>query len=160
LAGNGKRSDDLLDRLILDIKAFVLLHGADADLRARLQSQILYSHDESVKRFVSSIQVGRKPDTGKLAVIALGELLLASLLIAVGTAALVPGMVGFSSPQQILNYFLEQIPSSISGSPIYQYASFIGFVLGAALLLSAFYTLRQAALNLREMGLLVKQGEE
>jgi len=159
LAGDGKRSDDLLDRLILDIKAFVLLHGTDADLRARLQSQILYSHDESVKTFVSSLQLGRKPDTGKLAVIALGELLLASLLIVGGTLTLVPGMVGISSPQQILNYF-EQIPSSMSGSPIYQYASFIGFVVGAVLLLSAFYTLRQAALNLREMGLLVKQGEE
>jgi hypothetical protein len=160
LAENDKRSDESLDKLILDIKALVLLHGQDTDLGAKLQSQILNSHDESVKSFAAALQAGRKHDAGRLAVIALGELLLASILILAGAAALAPNLVGISSPQQIVNYLLEQISGSLSNSPIYPYTSFIGFAVGALLLLSAFYTLRQAALDLRKAGLLVKPGEE
>lgn len=160
MAEKDKRSDESLDKLILDIKALVLLHGQDADLGAKLQSQILNSHDDSVRSFAAALQAGRRPDAGRLAVIALGELLLASILMLVGAVALAPNLVGISSPQQIVNYLLEQISGSLSNSPIYPYASFIGFAVGALLLLSAFYTLRQAALDLREAGLLVKPGEE
>jgi len=160
LAENEERSDDLLDKLILDIKALVLLHGTDADLQTRLQNRIVHSHDESVNRFVSSLQVARKPDTTRLTVIAVGELLLASLLIVAGAVALAPNLAGASSPQAVLNYFISQISNSVSNSPIYQFASLVTFLVGTALLLSAFYTLRQAALNLREMGLILKQGEE
>lgn len=160
MAGNDERSDDLLDKLILDIKAVDLLHGSDADLQSRLQNRIMYSNDESVKRFVSSLQMERKPDTARLAVIAIGELLLASLLIVAGAVALVPNLAGASSPQAVLNYFMSQISSSMSNSPVYPYASLVAFLVGMGLLLSAFYTLRQAALNLRDMGLLLKPGEE
>jgi len=113
-----------------------------------------------VKSFAAALQAGRKPDAGRLTVVALGELLLASILILAGAVALAPNLVGISSPQQIVNYLLEQISDSLSNSPIYPYASFIGFAVGALLLLSAFYTLRQAALDLRKTGLLVKPGEE
>ena len=160
MAANEERSDDLLDRLILDIKALVLLHGSDTDLRSRLESRILYTHDESVKRFVSSLQLTRKPDTFRLAFIALGELLLASLLIVAGTVSLVPNLIGATSPQAVISYLVTQISSSLSSSPLYSVASLVAFLVGVALLLSAFYTLRQAALNVREMGLLLKQGEE
>jgi len=160
LTVNDDRSDDLLDKLVLDVKAFVLLHGSDADLRSRLENRILNSHDESMQRFVSSLQAAHKPDTFRLAFIALGELLLASLLIVAGTVALAPNLAGASSPQAVLNYFVSQVSSSVSNSPLYSIASLMAFLVGIALLLSAFYSLRQAALNIREMGLLLKQGEE
>lgn len=159
MADNAEQSDDLLDKLTLDIKALDLLRGSDSEFQARLQSRLLYSHDESVMRFVSSLQIARKPDTAKLVVIGVGELLLASLLIVAGTLALVPNLIGVNSPQQVLGY-LGQISNSMSGSPIYSYASLVGFLVGTALLLSAFYTLRQAASNLKEMGLFLNQGEE
>ena len=90
--------------------------------------------------------------------IALGELILASFLVVAGIFAFVPNLIGINTPQALI-YFIEQINTPLSRSPFYQYTSGIEFILGALLLLAAFYTLRQAALNLKEMGLSVRTSE-
>ncbi len=154
-----ERTEELLDRLTLDIKAFVLLHGSDSDLRAKLQRELADSHDESIRKFVESLQPDRRPGTGRLVVIAAGELILASLLVLAGTVTLVPVMAGITSPQGLINYFAGQVYNSLVSSPLYPYTGLIEFAAGALLILSAFYTLRQAALSLKEMGLTIKTGE-
>ncbi len=159
MSGSDERIDELLERLVLDIKAFVLLQGSDDQLRTRLQRGLSESRDESLRRFVGSLQSRRRPGSGRLLAIAMGELILASLLVVAGTVALIPTTVGLSSPQGLVNYFAGQLYGSLANSPLYQYTGFIEFVLGALLILSAFYTLRQAALDLKEMGLSVKTGE-
>ncbi len=159
MSASDEKAGELLDRLTLDIKALVLLHGSDSELKKRLQRELAESHDESVRSFVSSLQSGPKPGSGRLLAIAMGELILASLLVIAGTVALIPVTVGVTTPQGLVNYFVGQFYGSLANSPLYQYTGFIEFVLGALLILSAFYTLRQAAINLKEMGLSVKTGE-
>ena len=159
MSTSDERREGLLDRLILDIKALVLLQGSTGELEQNLQRKLLDSHDEEVRRFVGSLQVRRKPEAGRLLVIAVGELILSSLLVLVGTLTLIPTMVGITSPEDLLNYFVGQFYGSLGGSPFSQYTGLIEFVAGALMILAAFYTLRQAALSLKEARLGVKTGE-
>ncbi|MBI3859823.1 MAG: hypothetical protein HY296_06280 [Thaumarchaeota archaeon] len=159
MGGEEGKADDLLDRLILDIKAFVLLRGTEEELKNSLRGALIESHDDSLQRFVRSLQGKQKPESRRLLAIALGELIMASLLIVAGTVALLPVMAGITSPQDLLNFFAGGFYGSIANSPLYQYAGFIEFALGASLMLGAFHTLRQAAASLREMGLSIRTGE-
>jgi hypothetical protein len=159
LSASDERVEELLEKLVLDIKALVLLHGSDVDLKEMLQRELVESHDETLRKFVESLQSGKRPGTGRLVVMAAGELILASLLVLAGTVTLIPVMAGITSPQRLVDYFAGQINTPLAGSPLYPYAGLIEFAVGALLVLSAFYTLRQAALSLKEVGLTIKPGE-
>ena len=159
MSSSEKRTEELLDKLILEIKALELLHGSDVELKARLEGRLVDSHDESVRKFVAALQAGAKPDTVRLMAIALGEMAFASLLILAGIVALVPTVIGINSPAGLVRYFAERAYGAIGASPLAQYVSFIEFAVGVLLMLSAFYTLRQAALNLKVAGLSIRSGE-
>jgi len=159
LSESEKRTDDLVDRLVLDIKALVLLHGSESDLKDRLDRELVDSHDESVAKFVKALQKGEKPKSRGLVIMAAGELVLASLLVLAATVVLVPVFVGVSSPGAYLQYLLQDTYTGLGSTPLGQYVSLIEFALGAVLMLSAFYTLRQAAANFKESGLAISYGE-
>jgi hypothetical protein len=136
LSSSERVTDELLDRLILNIKSLMLLQGSEAELRAKLIVKLANSHDPSLRKFVDALQSGRlRHSVFPEVLIAVGELVFASLLVVAGTVVLVP---------------------TASHTPL---VTFIEFVVGALLMLSAFYTLRQAALNLKEAGLTVISGE-
>ncbi len=153
------KTDELLDRLILEVKAIALLYGSDAELKERLESRLTDSHDEGVRRFVRALQSETREETGRLLAIAVGELVMASLLVFAGTIVLVPTVAGISSLAGLAQYFAERAGGSLAGSPLSPYISIIEFVLGVALVLSAFFALREAAANLKQVGLAVKSGE-
>lgn len=159
MSSTERRTEELLDRLLLEIKAVVLLHGTDAELREKLEAKLLDSHDESLRRFVSVMQVKRNPETGRLLVMALGELILASILVVFGTVALVPAAVGISTPAGLVQYFMERVSGAVASSPLSPYITFVEFALGVVLMLSAFFSLRESALNLKAAGLAIKSGE-
>lgn len=159
LASNETRAEDLLDRLILEIKAVALLYGSEAELREKLENKITGSHDESVRRFVQALQSEKPTETGRLLAIALGELVMASLLVVAGAVVLVPTVVGVNSLTSLVQYFADRTSGSLGGSPLSQYLSFMEFAVGVVLMLSAFFALREAALNLKEAGLAIKSGE-
>lgn len=154
-----RRTNELLDKLILDIKALVLLQRSDEELKRNLGSKLATSQDQSVRRFVDALQTGQSRGGGRQVVIAIGELAVASLLIVAGAVTLVPSVVGINSASGLVQYFAEKVYGAIGNTPISSYVPLIEFVLGALLLLSAFYALREAALNLKEAGLTVKSGE-
>ena len=148
----------MLDRLLLEAKGISLLLGSDAELRSALASRLIESHDESVRRFVKAMQTKKPAETGRLLVIALGELVMASLLVLAGTVILIPTIVGVNSYASLVQYFTEA--SGVLGdSPLSQYLSFIEFGLGVVLMLTAFFSLREAAQNLKQAGLSVRPGE-
>jgi len=153
------RTDELLDRLVLEIKAVALLYGSEEELRQRLEGRILDSYDENVQRFVKALQTERPRETGRLFAIALGELLLASILVVAGTVALVPAIAGVNTFASLVQYFSERTSGTLGFSPASPYLSFIEFAVGLLLMLSAFFALREAALNLRQAGLATKPGE-
>jgi len=151
MASTASSTDEVVSRLLLDIKALMLLSGSDASLQTLVNEKIVSSHDEEIVKFVSMMNV-QKPESGWSSLfIAISEMLLASILAVVGLALLVPSVVGFSSPDQLSSYF-SQIVSAISpksfSNPIIPAGEFIIAVL---LLIGAFYNLRTAGANLRAM---------
>jgi hypothetical protein len=159
LSASRRRTDDLIDRLILDIKALVLLQDSDAELRGRLQEKLAESGDDSVKRFVDALQSGKRPGIGRLLIMALGELIMASILVLAGAVVLLPVFAGINTPSGLVKYFTAGLYTDIGNSPLSNYLPLIGFVIGAILMVSAFYALHQAALNLKEAGVAVRPGE-
>ncbi len=144
---------------MLEAKGISLLLGTDVELKAALVSRLLESHDESVRRFVKAMQTKKPAETGRLIAIAIGELVIASLLVLAGTVVLVPSVVGVNTYAGLVQYFTERTANILGGSPLSQYLPFIEFGVGVVLMLSAFFSLREAALNLRQAGLSVRTGE-
>ena len=158
MATDEARTEDLLDRLILEIKAVALLYGSEEELRDRLQGRIMESHDESVRKFVTAIQAHPGETRGRVA-LALGELLTAAILVVAGAVVLIPTVAGVDTLSSLAQYFAERTSGTLVTSPLSPYLTFMEFAVGTVLLLSAFFALREAALNLRRAGLAVKSGE-
>jgi hypothetical protein len=159
LSSSETSTDDLLDRLVLEIDAIALLYGSDAELRERLGAKLTESHDEGVRRFVKALQSETRIETGRLLAIAIGELVMASLLVVAGTIVLVPTVAGVNTLQGLVQYLAQRAGSGAVGSPLSQYVSLAEFAIGVVLVLSAFFALREAATKLKEVGLAVKSGE-
>jgi len=149
---------EVVARLKLDVKALTLLYESDADLRPVLERSLLESQDSYVMRFVSLLQ-SRRPagDDGNLPV-AVGEIVLASFLTIIGLAAFAPVMAGLSTPQQWLDYFSSALGPSSANGPLYFGVPLLDFVFSAMLLLGAFYSLRRAAKNLKNAGMVLGPG--
>jgi hypothetical protein len=149
MASTASSTDEALSRLLLDIKALMLLSGPDPSLQALVKERIASSHDEEVVKFVSMMN-SPKPESGWASLlIAISEMLLASILAVVGLALLAPSIVGFSSPNQLFSYF-SQIVSTISPRSLSNPIIPVGeFVMAVLLLIGAFYNLRIAASHLK-----------
>lgn len=158
LTNDEAKTEDLLDRLILEIKAVSLLYGTEEELRERLEAKITESHDENVRKFAKALQSRPGETRGRLA-LALGELLTAAILVVAGTVVLVPTVAGVNTLSSLIQYFAERTSGTLATSPLSPYLTFMEFAVGAVLLLSAFFSLREAAVNLRRAGLAVRSGE-
>ncbi|MGI0092057.1 MAG: hypothetical protein ACREBS_10135 [Nitrososphaerales archaeon] len=145
-------SDRIVDQLVLDIKSLMLLNPSDESLRKLVEDKIVSSRDDQVVEFVGMLQSRRSLNVKGSILAALGEMVLASFLVIVGLAILAPSMVGFGSPDQLSNYFIQIASSwsvqSFAGNPV---VPAIEFVLALVLLLGAFYNLRIAAMNLESV---------
>ena len=159
MAAGEEQAEELLDRLVLQAKAVSLLYGSEAELRKKLEGRLVDANDESLRRFVDALQTGGRGRTGSLVVVALGELVLASLLVVAGTLILVPTVVGISTLSGLVQYFSERISSSSGASFLTPYLSFFEFAIGVVLVISSFFALREAASHLKEAGISVKSGE-
>jgi len=159
LTADESGAEDLLDRLVLEIKAISLLYGSEAELRDRLGSKVTESNDESIRRFVKALQTEGPVQTGRRLALALGELLTAAILVVAGAVVLVPTVVGLNTLSSLAQYFAERTSGAVGTSPLSPYLSFMEFGVGVVLLLAAFFSLREAALNLKQAGLAVKSGE-
>lgn len=159
LAADESRTEDLLDRLILEIKAVSLLYGSDAELREKVESKVQESNDESVRRFVEALHTGGPVQAGRKLALAFGELLTAAILVVAGAVILVPTVAGVDTLSSLVQYFSERTSGSVGTSPLSPYLTFMEFGVGIVLLLAAFFSLREAALNLKQSGLAVRSGE-
>ena len=156
--GSSNEKDTAIDRLILDIKTFVLLADSPEALSEPVHEKILGSHDEDVQKFMSLIQprVGQRSRTGSF-LIAVGELILAAFLSIIGLSLIAPAIIGFQSPSQLLSYFRD-LTSSISASSLSNpLLPLLDFLFSLVLLLGAFYILRRASTDLKEADLLTER---
>ena len=153
------RADDLVDKLTLEIKAVTLLLGSEEELKKKLDGRVIGYHDESLQMFVKALQMKETRRTGRLVAIALGELILASVLVAAGVAVLIPNVAGIDTISGLIQYVVGRASDALSVSPLSPYISFMEFAIGLTLVLSAFYSLREAASNLKAAGLAVEPRE-
>ena len=144
----------MVDRLILDIKALVLLSEDDAKLTQTVHENIVESHDEQVVRFISLIRpIGNAEGRRGPFLTALGELVLASFLIIVGLSLLAPSLMGIQSPDQLFAYFTEIVSGISANSFSNPLIPVLDFLFALIMLLSSFYLLRHASVGLRQAGL-------
>lgn len=153
-----KAGEEILARLKLDVKALTLLYESDSDLRPVLETSLLESQEGYVARFVGLLQSRKPPEDGGSLPMALGEIVLASFLTIVGLAAFVPVMVGLNTPQQWLHYLSSAVATSSSSGTLYSGVPLLDFIFSGVLLLGAFYSLRRAAKNLKNAGLILEPG--
>ena len=148
------QSDEIVNKLILDIKALVLLSENDAQLSRAVQENIVGSHDEQVSRFMSSIQpTGNTGSRGGQFMAALGELVLACFLTIAGLSLLAPSLMGIQSPVQLLSYFTEIVSGISANSLSNPLIPVLDFLFALMLLLGSFYLLRHASVDLKRAGL-------
>ncbi len=153
-----RTEDEILDRMVLDVKALALIHGSEPALRDAIAAKVMDSPDDEIQMFVSAVRHGRREGNAKLFAIALGEIVLASLLVLAGAVTLVPTIIGLTTPGEYVSYYAEQFYGTIGNLGLGQYVSVVEFGIGAFLMIAAFYTLRQAAISLREAGLSAQKG--
>jgi len=149
-------TDEIVTRLVLDIKALMLLSNSDPSLANLVEEKIASSHDEQILAFANLISSKKKPESGRsFLFIALGEMVFASILSVLGLALLAPSVAGLSSSSQLQIYFTE-IASKMSPATFSNPVIPIGaFILSVFLLLGAFYNLRIAAANLKILSTMV-----
>lgn len=153
-----KRSaeDELVSRLLLDVKALALINVSDASLRTTVRTSLLQSDDEQVRRFVKMVQSRKRTaGIGTLA-IAVGELVLASFLAVAGIITFAPAMMGVDTPQKLVLYFSETLSAPLSSIFFTPVLPFLEFAFSVVLVIAAFYTLRQASVELQEAGMTIE----
>ena len=146
--------DALADRLILEIKALMILGRSDGEsLDNLVKERIAFSQDSQVADFSRIIkETGQeKPKVNSLIFMALGEMILASVMAILGLAILAPSVGGLDSPSKILNYFAQVFQSTASSqSSLSPVVSAVEVILSLLLIMGAFYSLRKAATTLKE----------
>ena len=136
-----------------------LLYQSEEELRERIEEKVAGSHDDNVRRFVRALQShGPEETRGRLA-LALGELLTSAIHVLAGAVVLIPTVAGVGTLSNLVQYLAERTSGTVGTSPLSPYLTFMEFAVGVVLLLSAFFALREAAVNLRRAGLAVKSGE-
>jgi hypothetical protein len=151
-----KSADDMsaiMDELVLDIKSLMLLYPTDERLEGALQT-LSSSSDPEVLRFISLVQKReKKASEGGYFLMAVGEIILASLLFIGGLALIAPTLLGLGSPEEF-STFVTAIAGAISSQTLTNpLIPVLEFIIALSLLLSAFFTLRAASQSLKETGI-------
>lgn len=149
MSADEKGQDEVLSRLLMDVRALALLHESDEDLRQLVERSFLESKDDYVRRFVGMLQRRQRPESEGGFSIGLGEIVLAAFLTIIGLAAFVPIMAGLDTPKQWFTYVSGSLASSFASGPLYQAAPLLDLAFSVLLLLGAFYTLRRASRSLK-----------
>lgn len=144
--------DEEIDELVLSVKAVMLLCGNSVECRNSLRERIRDMQDEEIDSF---LDVFHKPQRGLLPQIsmAVGEIILASVLLFLGVAILTPALVGFSGPEAFLHYFVSAQVALINAVPYFPFVLLTDFIVAIALLSSAFYALKESAEKIESAGL-------
>jgi len=141
---------ETVDRLILDVKAPVLLSRSEAKLRSLVSEKLIRAADDDVRGFIQLVVsegTSNRPGTLRM----LGELLLSAMFIVTGIVLLAPVAIG--GPASLRGYFEGAGPSGLLGGLIGHIYAPITVVLGLLLVAGALIILRDAAEAARRRGL-------
>lgn len=154
MAENASESaEEIIDHIVLEVKMLAGLEGWGEATTGRLRERLLASHDEDIKRFLSSLEGYRPARPWGQTFMGVGELVLGALLTVGGLLLIVPTILGFSSRGEIARY-LSDLALGLSAPGISDpLVVGLGFAFALFLILAALYTLRQAARSLKDSGL-------
>lgn len=144
--------EEEVDSLILSVKAVMLLCGNSVECREELREKVTAMQDEEFNAFLDVFQ---KPQRGILPQVsmAVGEVIVAAVLLFVGVGLLTPALVGFRGPEQFLHYFEATQVALINAVPYFPFVLLADFMIAIALLFAAFYALRESAEKIQQAGL-------
>ena len=155
---NLNKEGTAIDKLILDIKTFILLTEENELLSQAVREKVVGSHDEEVEKFLSLIKPrDKQPSRTGSFLIAIGELVFAAILSIIGLSLMAPAIMGFQAPSQLLFYFRDLTSSISIGSLSNPLIPFLDFLFSLVLLLGAFYVLRRASSNMKDADLLLER---
>jgi hypothetical protein len=146
----------MVNQVLLDIRALAILEQSDMALKGILDRLVLNSRDEEVNRFLRLLRKERSFSRRSYVFVALGELILSSLLVIGGLVLLAPAVAGINVPSELYTYFSGVILYLTTTGPFFPMLRIMEFALAIILLLSAVYTLRQAASSVRDAGLMLE----
>jgi hypothetical protein len=146
--------DSILDEIVLDIKGLMLLNPSDDQLGPAVRSTVVNSSDPEVARFIALVQKkGKNASEGGYFLMAIAEIILASVLFIGGLALISPTFLGLGSPAEF-SVFVKALADAISNETISNpLIPALEFILALALLIGAFFTLRAASDSLKETGI-------
>ncbi|MEM3186181.1 MAG: hypothetical protein QXQ39_05820 [Conexivisphaerales archaeon] len=161
MAKSSDAIEKLLKQVIVDIKGVMLLHESDTTMKEALNRIVSESHDEDVRHFFKLIgEEYREKVAGSFVLIAIGEMVISSILIIAGLALLAPIITGLNNINQLYQYFTKLLYYLFMNTQYFPLLKLLDFILAALLLLSAVYTLRYAALSLARAGIEIKSSDE
>jgi len=148
-----------MDEVILGIKGLMLLKQSDIQIQTLLHERLINSHDEEIKGFLGLLtNPPSKRGRGSLGT-AVGEMLLAAVLILAGVATIAPVVIGLNTPQALIQYIGQLTVTVVSQQGLYFVVELVDLILSIALLTAAFYALRRAAQDLKDAGVSVALSE-
>ena len=146
---------DLIDRLVLDIEAVMLLQQTDPGIAAEVKRRIFDSKDEQILEFKREIQAEKSVGTKGLFFVATGEIIFASMMMLIGLSLVAPSLLGFLTPKDLIMFF-ESVDASLIYSGLYLgLVVLVDFTIAVLIMVAAFYSLMQAAMHLKQSGLTV-----
>lgn len=149
----GKRSfEELIDATVIDIKALMLLMEKKSDFYNQIRRKFAESGERDIRLFTEIISREKDLRKGRTIIISTGELLLSAFLILFGISVAIPSLEGINSFNALISFY--------TGTQYYFHGFvsvalilLIDLILSVLLLISAFYTIREAAIRIREAGL-------
>ncbi|MCL5438249.1 MAG: hypothetical protein M1148_03525 [Candidatus Thermoplasmatota archaeon] len=150
-SGKNDSFDNVLDQVILSIKGLMLLAPGTAGSSNMIRKKISESLDDDLRNFASLVSVKRSHKVGSMVLMAIGEIIIASFLILMGALLAIPPVLTGGSGG--LQSFLSATGTALSYSGSSVISSMVDFFLSIILLLSAFYSIREAARSLNEAGI-------
>lgn len=144
--------DEEIGNLVLSVKAVMLLCGNSVECRNNLMEKIKNMQDEEMTTFLDLFHKPQRSIIPQVAM-AIGEALLASILLFVGIAILTPSLVGFSGPDAFLHYFLTTQMMLVNAFAYFPFVLLADFLIAIALLSASFYTLKESADLFNDAGL-------
>ena len=144
--------EEEIGNLVLSVKAVMLLCGNSVECRNNLREKINAMQDEEVTGFLDLFHKPQRSIVPQVSM-AIGEVLLASILLFIGVAILAPALVGFQGPDAFLHYFVSTQIALINAFPYFPFVLLTDFIIAIALLSAAFYALRESADLFSDAGL-------
>lgn len=151
-----QRSDNfdvIVDKLLLDIKAMVLLSSTVQNSREIIRQRFRESPDDEVKTFVEIVASETKTRFMENFLIAAGEFVLSAFLLYFGLILSVPVFLYKGKSTLVLSYFQSLESSVFSSYGTYTAVIVVDLLLSALLLVSSFYALRMASREISRLGL-------